>query len=757
MAITKLSCVRESSGHYPAKHLYNLLRYIVNPFKTDNGRLVGGLNCMPDWKTAYMQMINTKQMWEKTDMRQGYHFIISFSPDEEVSEDVAFAITKKFVSRYIGEQYECLYSVHNDQEHMHSHIVFNSVSRIDGYKYRYELGDWRKHIQPIVNDLCKEYGLSVLNMEFAGFENEYGEVYDRTGKMNKNFEEVMQHGGNLDRKSWQNRKAKRKDMLDFIKADIDEVLPRCRSWEDVVAALKEIGWKVRDRTKDGKNFLRHYVVEAPFDGAASIRPDNLGYGYSREGILERLEKKIYAVNDDIAWTAEYDVLADETMTGSALTSGKFARTSANIEIEKAPQVKDWNWKKVYRSEKYLEYRSNYTSAQKKTILQPWNGYKPHLTDYQKKRVAALYRSGQMQHYNLNTIPMKYRPNVVQLKELQEQTAYIVKNRIGSEAALIVKMENIKKQAAKLRQDRHDLYNIRFGAKEALAFAFFYLKATDQSPKDIEKYETIGKNIERQELALQLLPFLATSSDNQIHNARSAGFTNDDIEQFKKLIHQEFEKNSYMIETEESFLHYISLHKVQRAPEEWRKKTVDKLEKMAYSRNGLEKRKIANELLADEKLMKHLTYDGVRVKLKKMFSAQGMEGDALDKKVNSFLIAMKKVETSGKFAQSNEDCIERLKILAEHPERNTKAIDHVKKIKEEYPDPEKYREAIVRTLAAGNYDITTLDDFLDNFKRGEKALEEKQKKLEKEWKLCQKIRSHDFPVPERGRKKEERML
>ena len=40
-------------------------------------------------------------------------------------------------------------------DHVHSHIVFNSVSFVDGKKYRYEKGDWAKYIQPITNKLCQ--------------------------------------------------------------------------------------------------------------------------------------------------------------------------------------------------------------------------------------------------------------------------------------------------------------------------------------------------------------------------------------------------------------------------------------------------------------------------------------------------------------------------------------------------------------------------------------------------------------------------
>lgn len=55
--------------------------------------------------------------------------------------------------------------VHDNTAHVHSHIVFNSVSFVDGKKYRYEKGDWAKYIQPITNKLCQEYGLSIIDVD----------------------------------------------------------------------------------------------------------------------------------------------------------------------------------------------------------------------------------------------------------------------------------------------------------------------------------------------------------------------------------------------------------------------------------------------------------------------------------------------------------------------------------------------------------------------------------------------------------------
>ena len=98
---------------------------------------MGAINCQVD--TAFEQMKETKRNFGKIDKRQGYHIILSFK-ENEVNPDTAFEITQKFVEEYLGKSYEAVFVVHDNTAHVHSHIVFNSVSFVDGKKYRYEKG-----------------------------------------------------------------------------------------------------------------------------------------------------------------------------------------------------------------------------------------------------------------------------------------------------------------------------------------------------------------------------------------------------------------------------------------------------------------------------------------------------------------------------------------------------------------------------------------------------------------------------------------
>ena len=165
MAITKILNIQESEGRNPASHLKNALEYIQNPDKTEECVLVGGINCLPD--TAFEQMEETKNIFHKTGKRQGYHVIISFSPEEKVTAEQAIYVLEHFTKDVLGDDYEAVYAVHTDRKHMHGHLIWNSVSLTTGKKYNSPKSSWKNHLQPITNKYCDELGLSIMPAEYS--------------------------------------------------------------------------------------------------------------------------------------------------------------------------------------------------------------------------------------------------------------------------------------------------------------------------------------------------------------------------------------------------------------------------------------------------------------------------------------------------------------------------------------------------------------------------------------------------------------
>ena len=256
MAISKILNMKDCGGHFHGKHLKRSLDYVMNPEKTQDGRLVGAINCQVD--SAFEQMKATKRKFGKVDKRQGYHIILSFKEDE-VNPDTAFEITRRFVEEYLGKSYEAVYVVHDNTAHVHSHIVFNSVSFVDGKKYRYEKGDWAKYIQPITNKLCQEYGLSIIDVDDGSKEKEH-ESY----------------------KDWSEYREGSFVWADMIKRDLDSCILQAGNYEQFLELLSDKGYEV----KQGK-----YLAVKPQGMTRFRRCKTLGDMYSDEVIRERIEKE----------------------------------------------------------------------------------------------------------------------------------------------------------------------------------------------------------------------------------------------------------------------------------------------------------------------------------------------------------------------------------------------------------------------------------------------------------------------------------
>lgn len=278
MAITKIWNIAKSKDGNLSNSLHRSLLYIVNPVKTDGGVLVGGVNVMPDAELAYEQMCETKQIFGKELGRQGYHVVLS-CPVGEGDPQTMYQLTQEFIEEYLGDRYEALFAVYVDKGHLHSHIVFNSVSMIDGYKYQYTKGDWKNIIQPITNSLCEKYGWSVILPEY------------------------VKDSERMSRGEYEYQKSLKEVML----ADVEYCMSNAENMDEFIWNLKELGYEV----KQGKH------IEIKAGGMKKFRRlDTLDESF----LVEKIEETLAAIqgkdttvklitNDDYKlfkhWTSEY--------------------------------------------------------------------------------------------------------------------------------------------------------------------------------------------------------------------------------------------------------------------------------------------------------------------------------------------------------------------------------------------------------------------------------------------------------------------
>ena len=262
MAITKLLAIKEHKGSGSIhKSLKNAINYICNPAKTQNGFLIGG-NSGNTPEAIYNAMIFNKEYWHKTDQRQGYHYILSFPPEEKVTPEFCHKLAQEFAEGVLHGQFYYVTAVHTDQKHMHAHLIFDSVSSVDGLKYHSPKGDWEKRIQPVMDQLCRKYHLPTLQYDPDG---------DRKGK---------NYG---DWKTGQDDWKESYSAYDIIRDDIDEALQQCTDYEDFLQILKNMKYEITRNQK--------YLSLKPNWRQRAVRSGRLGQGYSKEELQQRISNR----------------------------------------------------------------------------------------------------------------------------------------------------------------------------------------------------------------------------------------------------------------------------------------------------------------------------------------------------------------------------------------------------------------------------------------------------------------------------------
>lgn len=150
MAVTKILARRGG--------LAQAIAYVVNGDKTEEQVLTAAQGCSLGSACAEMQ--DAKIRWNKTDGVQLYHIIQSFRPGE-ITPGLALEIAQEFVREHLPG-YQAVIGIHTDREHIHAHIVFNSVNQLTGEKYHSNARSYYQQIRAISDRLCREHGLSVI-------------------------------------------------------------------------------------------------------------------------------------------------------------------------------------------------------------------------------------------------------------------------------------------------------------------------------------------------------------------------------------------------------------------------------------------------------------------------------------------------------------------------------------------------------------------------------------------------------------------
>jgi len=264
-----------------ASGMKNVLAYVTRQEKTksEDKQYVTALNCSAP--TAYAEMLATKNAYHKNSGRMYYHLVQSFPKGDDTPPELAHRIAVELAEKAFGK-YECVVATHIDREHIHSHIVFNSVSFEDGRKY-HSNGNTVQELMDMSDEICMRYGVAVL---------------DKQLQKKKDVLSDREYRSAVRGESWK---------FQLMNA-VTEVMKQAKSKKQFVFMMKQLGYGVRweDSRKyitytcpngrkcrcaklHGEKFTKE-LMEHEFkirreclDGAQQIRPESGGRNHAHGG------------------------------------------------------------------------------------------------------------------------------------------------------------------------------------------------------------------------------------------------------------------------------------------------------------------------------------------------------------------------------------------------------------------------------------------------------------------------------------------
>ena len=250
---------KEDMSEKECQGLDDVIAYAVNSIKTAQTvqeeevvkRFVSGVNCHP--ATARMEMMAVKKRFNKEDGTVAYHGYQSFAPGEATPE-IAHRIGVELAQRLWGDRYQVVVATHLDKEnHLHNHFVLNTVSFTDGIKFHRTEKDYHE-MRSMSDELCREYGLSVIQNPQPGKTKQYGE--------------------------WRAEQEQRPTWRGLIRSDIDEAIRQSMTERQFFENLHKKGYEV----KVGKDIS----VRPPGKDRFVRLARNFGEDYTLESIRIRI-------------------------------------------------------------------------------------------------------------------------------------------------------------------------------------------------------------------------------------------------------------------------------------------------------------------------------------------------------------------------------------------------------------------------------------------------------------------------------------
>ena len=251
MAITNIHPIKST--------LKAAIDYICNTEKTADEIYVSTHLCSRE--NAHNEVALTKKQYNSKTKILAHHLIQSFAPNE-VSFEEAHQVGKELCERILEGKYEYVLATHIDKNHIHNHIIFNSIDVEEGKVYHSYYGSYMK-IRNQSDKLCEEHHLSAIDLET---QKEINEIKKRKF--------VNWYDWNEDKKG-----NSYKSRLQF---DIDRAIKKSLNWEDFLNKMDSYGYEI----KQGKHIAFKSEKQQRFTRAKTI-----GANYTEDSIKNRIQNK----------------------------------------------------------------------------------------------------------------------------------------------------------------------------------------------------------------------------------------------------------------------------------------------------------------------------------------------------------------------------------------------------------------------------------------------------------------------------------
>ena len=272
----------------------NCIEYVLRQDKTSELlTYITGPYCHNEinYDLVYRTFLEEKKMWNKDTGRMYAHNIISWHKDEQITPEQAFEFGKEFAENWFSG-FQTLVAVHKDKDHIHCHLVTNSVSYEDGRKLHNTRKDLER-MKQLTNQMCRERGLTVAEKgkHFDGSQIEKGEVI-----------------------AWSKDKYNlfRQQVKDSFVADcamaVLKALENCISKEKFIEKMKQFGWNVNWTEK------RKHITFQNQEGK-KVRDSNLFKTFHLDISKEGLETEFNGNRKKARDSANRDSRSDEELAG----------------------------------------------------------------------------------------------------------------------------------------------------------------------------------------------------------------------------------------------------------------------------------------------------------------------------------------------------------------------------------------------------------------------------------------------------------